>query len=414
MRAARSSCAPSHGEARFQASEVGADRTSGMSGSPKGRILVADDEPLTLRVYARMLHHAGYAVETAESGQKALQAFEAGPFDVIVSDLAMPDLDGLSTLRAIHERDEDMPVLLMTSGPTLESAIRAVEYRAVRYLTKPLGSEELLDAVEIAMAHRRQAALKRQAEALAAERARAEVEQQELGAAFDRVLDGLWVAMQPIVRWSTRTVFGYEALLRSPEPTLPHPGAVLAAAERLGRLHALGRVVRRRVAEAVVALPRETQVFVNLHPHDLGDPDVIDPLSPLSLEAPRVTLEITERCALRDLATARTQIDALRALGYRVAIDDLGEGYAALNSVSSLEPEVAKIDMSLVRDLHRSPNKRAVVRSIVTLCQDLGVTTIAEGVECAAERDALAELGVDLFQGYLFAKPGRPFPVPEF
>jgi EAL domain-containing protein (putative c-di-GMP-specific phosphodiesterase class I) len=385
-----------------------------MSGSPKGRILVADDEPLTLRVYARMLHHAGYAVETAESGTQALQAFEAGPFDVIVSDLAMPDLDGLSTLRAIHERDEDMPVLLMTSGPTLESAIRAVEYRAVRYLTKPLGSEELLDAVEIAMTHRRQADAKRQAEALAAERARAQVEQQELHAALDRTLEGLWVAMQPIVRWSSRQVYGYEALLRSLEPALPHPGAVLAAAERLSRLHALGRVVRRRVAEALVALPRETQVFVNLHPHDLGDPDLVDPLAPLSLEAARVTLELTERCAIHDVTAAHAQIAALRALGYRIAIDDLGEGYAALNSISAFEPEVAKVDMSLVRDLHRSPKKRAVVRSIVTLCQDLGVTTIAEGVECAAERDALAELGVDLFQGYLFAKPGRPFPVPEF
>jgi DNA-binding NtrC family response regulator len=189
-----------------------------MPGSPKGRILVADDEPLTLRVYARMLHHAGYAVETAESGTQALQAFEAGPFDVIVSDLAMPDLDGLSTLRAIHERDEDMPVLLMTSGPTLESAIRAVEYRAVRYLTKPLGSEELLDAVEIAMTHRRQADAKRQAEALAAERARAQVEQQELHAALDRTLEGLWVAMQPIVRWSSPRC-------RTPARSSPPPSA---------------------------------------------------------------------------------------------------------------------------------------------------------------------------------------------
>ena len=102
----------------------------------------------------------------------------------------------------------------------------------------------------------------------------------------------------------------------------------------------------------------------------------------------------------------------LRALGYRIAIDDLGAGYAGLTSFAQLEPEVVKVDMSLVRGIDRSPVKQKLVRSIIALCTELGIQLVAEGIETPAERDALIALGGDLCQGYLFAKPGRGFPTP--
>ncbi|MEO8904213.1 MAG: EAL domain-containing protein, partial [Polyangiaceae bacterium] len=88
-----------------------------------------------------------------------------------------------------------------------------------------------------------------------------------------------------------------------------------------------------------------------------------------------------------------------------------GAGYAGLTSFAQLEPEYVKLDMSLVRDVHENPTKQKVIRSMVHLCHDVGKQIIAEGVERIAERDALVELGCDLLQGYLFAKPGRPFPL---
>jgi EAL domain-containing protein (putative c-di-GMP-specific phosphodiesterase class I) len=127
--------------------------------------------------------------------------------------------------------------------------------------------------------------------------------------------------------------------------------------------------------------------------------------------ATRVVLEITERAALEDVSEVREKVAALRTLGFRIAIDDLGAGYAGLTAFAQLEPEVVKLDMSLVRDVHEQPTKRRLIKSMTELCQDMGRVVIAEGIETAEERDAIADLGCDLMQGYLFAKPGKPFPA---
>jgi len=101
-------------------------------------------------------------------------------------------------------------------------------------------------------------------------------------------------------------------------------------------------------------------------------------------------------------------------MGYRIAVDDLGAGYAGLTSFARLEPEVVKVDMSIVRDVDRSSTKQKLIASIVSLCNDLNIELIAEGIETAAERNTILSLGGDLLQGYLFARPGKPFPLPEW
>jgi EAL domain-containing protein (putative c-di-GMP-specific phosphodiesterase class I) len=103
----------------------------------------------------------------------------------------------------------------------------------------------------------------------------------------------------------------------------------------------------------------------------------------------------------------------LRKLGYRIAVDDLGEGYSGLNSIASLEPDAVKLDMSLIRGIEKTPTKRRMVRALATLCRELGTPFVAEGVETQAELDTLLELGADWLQGFLFARPGYPLPVPR-
>src|SRR5439155_7477737 len=93
-----------------------------------------------------------------------------------------------------------------------------------------------------------------------------------------------------------------------------------------------------------------------------------------------------------------------------IAVDDLGAGYAALGALASLEPEIVKLDMSLVRDIDRHATKRRVVAAIATLCRELGGRVVAEGVETEAERDTVLGAGVELLQGYLYARPARGFP----
>jgi EAL domain-containing protein (putative c-di-GMP-specific phosphodiesterase class I) len=142
----------------------------------------------------------------------------------------------------------------------------------------------------------------------------------------------------------------------------------------------------------------------------LLDEELVSPDSPLSRIASRVVLEITERASLDDVADSAARVAALRQLGFRIAIDDLGAGYAGLTSFANLEPEIVKLDMSLVRGVDTAPKKRKIIDSMTRLCKDMGILVVAEGVETVAERDALIEIGCDLLQGYLFAKPGRPFP----
>ncbi len=149
---------------------------------------------------------------------------------------------------------------------------------------------------------------------------------------------------------------------------------------------------------------------MNLHPQDLLDPDLHDANAALSRIAGRVVLEITERSAITDIENARAIATGLRNRGFRIAVDDLGAGYAGLSSFALLEPEFVKLDMSLVRDVDTSTTKQKLVKSLASLCQDMGLQVIAEGIETRAERDMVIELGCDLLQGYLFARPGPAFP----
>jgi EAL domain-containing protein (putative c-di-GMP-specific phosphodiesterase class I) len=381
-----------------------------MVGSALGRVLVVDDEPALLRAYARWLAAAGHVVETASDGIAATALVAEKQFDVIVSDIGMQGMDGVQLLRRVRERDLDVPVILMTGAPSVATAITAIEYGALRYLVKPFDESVLRDTVAHACQLRRLANLKREAVALVSEGSKQIGDLAGLSASLDRALSTLWMAYQPIVSWSAKQTYAFEALLRSTEPTLPHPGAILEAAERLGRLDQVGRTIRERVASAIVEVPSE-YVFVNLHPRDLLDDSLYAETAPLSTVAKRIVLEITEREAMDEIPDVSARMSTLRGLGFRIAVDDLGAGYAGLTTFAQLEPDVVKFDMSLVRGVHNSDTKRRLLHSMTTLFAELGILVIAEGVEIAAERDALANIGCDLLQGYLFAKPGRGFPA---
>jgi EAL domain-containing protein (putative c-di-GMP-specific phosphodiesterase class I) len=126
--------------------------------------------------------------------------------------------------------------------------------------------------------------------------------------------------------------------------------------------------------------------------------------------ANRVVLEITERASLERVKDVKAKLSELRRIGFRIATDDLGAGYAGLTSFATLEPEFVKLDMSLVRDIDRNHTKEALVRSMASVCKELGMMVVAEGVETPQECDRLVALGCDFLQGYLLAKPGKPFP----
>ncbi len=374
-------------------------------------VLLVDDDELDLQLGRRALVRGGYNVETACDGQAALELSDKRPFDVIVSDINMPGIDGLRLLRALRARACDVPVILQTGAPDIETAIKAVEDGAVLYLRKPVLPNALVAAVAQATARQRVDNLERATRSMLVRQGVELTDLNSLDEVFDRALSKLTMAYQPIVSWMKRRVVAYEALVRSSNATLPHPGALLAAAECLGRVHDLGRAVRRRVHDDLCRRNPMAQVFVNLHPDDLDDPQLYDASAPLTAFADMVVLEVTERASLEGKATIRDRLGRLRRLGYEIALDDLGAGYAGLSSFALLRPDVLKIDMSLVQGIERDPTKQRIVRSMLELVAGTDQRVIVEGVETAAERDALASLGADLMQGFLFARPGRPYPA---
>ena len=380
---------------------------------PSGRhlaILVVDDDPEFMRACVRVLKLWNYSVTSATSGQEALRLAGENAFDVILTDINLPDSTGLDVLRAVRGRDKDVPVILMTGGPELETARLAVEWGALSYLIKPLALPQLKEVLDRAV--RGYQAVRRQRQILAVSERLAR-ETDVLRTQFMRSMDGLWMAFQPIVSWSKRSVVAYEALLRTTDPQLHQPVDILNVAESLGQVHALGHRTRGLIAEIWQSHPELPGVFVNLHVLDLLDEALYAADSPLLPFASRIHFEITERMALEKISDTRDRIERLRKLGYKIAVDDLGEGYSGLNSFATLEPDAVKLDMSLIRGIEVSPTKRRMVQALASLCRELGTPLVAEGVETKAELDVLLEAGADWFQGFFFARPDFPFPVPN-
>lgn len=380
--------------------------TSGESGPIAPRVLVVDDEPLIAAAFRRILEKVGCHVTTAVDTPSALARIEVDPFDVIVSDLAMPGASGTEILRWIRSHDFEVPVIFITGAPSIETASLAVELGAYRYLTKPTTATILTNTVlEAARMHALTRA--KTGDMLAA---RATLEE-----GMRSALDTLEMHYQPIVTVAPAhdgyALLGYEALMRPRSPAFAGPMQVLDAAEKLGTLHVLGRRIRSLVAAQIEATPGTSQFFVNLHAADLADDDLSDPQSPLSMCATRVVLEVTERASLEGVANLDMRLARLRQLGYRLAIDDLGAGYAGMSYFARVQPEFVKIDISLVRNIDSDPLRQRVLTSLSTLSRDLGMHVIAEGIETTAERDTVCRLGVTALQGYALARPGPAFPV---
>ena len=236
-------------------------------------------------------------------------------------------------------------------------------------------------------------------------------DREALDRTFTRALERLSVVFHPIVSMRARRTMGYEALMRSTEPSLESPMAMLETAGLLGRFEDLTRVIYARIGERAADLP-DDRLFVNVHPPDLLNPTLHGRGSPLAPYAARIVLEITERASIERMGDISDVVRDLRLLKYRLAVDDLGTGYAGLASFTQLSPDMVKLDRSLITGIDTNPVKQRVVRAMTSLCADLGMQVISEGIETIPERDALIELGADLLQGYLFGQPSAQFAEP--
>jgi len=373
------------------------------SATGRPSLLVVEDEEALRNALTRQLG-SHFEVTAVADGAAAAELLVNRTFDSVLSDIGLPGMSGVDLLRLVRTYDLDVPVVLMTGQPSVETAVSALELGALTYLQKPFAHDVLKSTLLRAAKLAQLARAKREALA-AGHGSTLSGDLVGLQTSFERALASMFLVFQPIVDRHRKTTFGYEALMRTREPSMPNPGALLQAGERLGRVHELGRRVRALAAESFKPGGDTEALFVNVHPADLLDADLFDRKAPLTRIAEHVVLEITERAALDDLAETKHRTAELRRRGFRLAIDDLGAGYAGLTSFATFEPEVVKLDMTLIRGIESSPVKRHVVESMSRLCRDLNMKVVAEGIETVAELACVIDLGCDYLQGYLLGKP---------
>jgi len=219
------------------------------------------------------------------------------------------------------------------------------------------------------------------------------------------------MAFQPIVNVETREVFAYEALVRGPQGESAHSVLSQVTEENRYAFDQNCRVAAITTA-ARLALPETgAQLSINFMPGAVYSPlaciqRTLEAARSCDFPIDRLIFEITEVEAVRDPAHLRQIVDEYRRLGFKVALDDFGEGYSGLNLLAELPVNHLKLDIGLIRDLPRRPRALLIVKAMVELAAALGQSIVAEGVETVDEYLAARGCGIQLMQGYLFAKPG--------
>ena len=226
------------------------------------------------------------------------------------------------------------------------------------------------------------------------------------GAGFDLPIT---MAFQPIVNVSTQTVFAYEALVRGKDGA--GAGQVLAQIADHNR-YAFDQVCRTTAIELAAWLDMAAtgaNLSINFLPNAVYEPRAciratLAAAMRTGFPVNKIIFEFTESEAM-DADHILNILRSYRAMGFKTAIDDFGAGYAGLGLLTLFQPDIVKLDMALIRDIDTDPVKRTIVRNTLNMLRDLGVEPVCEGIETPAEQDVLRDLGVDLMQGYLLARP---------
>ncbi|MGZ7078759.1 MAG: EAL domain-containing protein [Thermoanaerobaculia bacterium] len=213
---------------------------------------------------------------------------------------------------------------------------------------------------------------------------------------------------QPIVQLGTRAVRGFEALSRGPKGSeIESPDVIFEIARDFDLVWELERLCIENVHPFLEEISDRGRLFFNLEAHFIQQlqqrgTQVFDPF----LEhRESIVIEVTERSAIRDYRTFKRTLQNLKKMGFKIAIDDCGSGYASLEAVAELQPDYLKVGHSLFRGLESDPIRRRLVELVARCGETVGATTIAEAIETEEQLRICRELGIDQGQGYLFARP---------
>jgi EAL domain-containing protein (putative c-di-GMP-specific phosphodiesterase class I) len=362
----------------------------------------------------------GWHVATATHKAEFRALVDAAPPDAILLDLQLGESDGIEELRFLHSRNYTGAVVLMSGfdARVLASARQigdALGLTVAAVIEKP--ARAALIGEVLASIERHPAASP--AAAAAAPVIAGAIKGQDVAAAIDA--GRMELHLQPIVAARSHAVPRVEALIRWRDPVrgLVPPDAFIPAAEAddavIDRLTMWvaenGATHYRQLAE----LGPPVQVCINISGRSLRALDFPDRMAALrermAVPVDAIGLEITESAAMHDLDATTAVLARLRLKGFPVAIDDFGTGHSSLTALRRMPFSAIKIDKSFVRDVLTSSDSLTIVRSVIQLARDMGLSSVAEGVESMEVARLLTELGIDGLQGFYF---GRPLPFDRF
>jgi EAL domain-containing protein (putative c-di-GMP-specific phosphodiesterase class I) len=382
------------------------------------RVLVIDDDTFMLDVVESLLLDEGVReVGLASDGAAGLEAIDrqhrAGePWDLVMCDLNMPGMDGIQLARHLAERGFRGAVVLMSGvearlAATVGHLVRRHRLRFVAALKKPLDPDELRRALRDACSIRARV-----------------TGAPPLTLTPDEIRSGMAtcveVFFQPKVSMATRKVTGAECLARFRDPVrgLVPPVAFIPVCEEHGMIGDLTAQVFRRAVEHLGlfrARGHRLGLSVNVSMEELTHIDIPDKFGDLvahaGIDAGQLTLELTESRVMRDVGAALEILTRLRLKGFGLSVDDFGTGYSNLATLKLLPFNELKVDRAFVFGAGKDPVARAILESSARLARALTMEVVAEGAETSADLDVLAEVGCDVVQGYVIAKP---MPAAEF
>lgn len=387
-------------------------------------VLVVDDNEANVVLLERLLRGAGLTgVHRVLDARHAVdRCLELQP-DLVLLDLHMPHVDGFAVLDALSDRlppDTFLPVIVLTGDSTSVTRERALDAGAKDFLTKPFDRIEVIQrARNLLQTRALHQAIQRENQNLRHEVERHTLEQRTIDEArqdrrnrINEVLagDALTMVFQPIVDLQSGRTIGAEALARFDTQPARTPDVWFNEAADAGLGTELEVAAIRLALAQLEDLPPHSLLSVNASPATVTHGSLLELMN--DSIGPRLVLELTEHHRVADYPALLESLAQLRELGVRVAVDDAGAGYAGLQQILALRPEVIKLDRDLTRTIDVDPVRRALASSLVTFSRDTRATLIAEGIETAAELDALKRLGVPWGQGYHLARPAA-LPMPR-
>lgn len=390
---------------------------------PRQSVLAIDDEPFQLKLLARQLANLGLTeVHTCQDARAALELLRAEPqrFDLICCDLQMPGMDGVEFVRHLGPLAYRGGVALISGEDrrilqTAERLARSHALRVVGALQKPVTPDQLRAVLAEAKASQPEPAM---AMAAPQPRARPQVSHHELVQAIGS--DQLVNHYQPQVELATGHFMGVETLVRwnHPQHGIVFPDAFIGLAEEHGLIDSLTRVVLSGMRGAL-AQARQwrdaglvLQVAVNVSMDNLTDvvfPEYVErELAAAGVPPSQLVLEVTESRMMNDPLTALDVLTRLRLKRVGVSIDDFGTGHSSLTQLHEMPCEELKMDRSFVHGAWRTEALRAILLPSLEMARQLGMRTVAEGVEDADDWHFLRAQGCHVAQGYFI---GRPMPA---